>query len=125
MRILITGGSGFIGTNLIEYLSKDNRYELMSLDLVKPKIDSHKQYWTQIDLRRHDDVVSLVEAFAPNYVIHFGARTDLNGTTLLDYDANISGVKNILEAIDKVGTVKRAVFASSMYVCEPGSLLSR
>ena len=91
-RVLITGGSGFIGTNLIEYLSKDNRYELMSLDLAKPKIESQKRFWTQIDLRRHDDVVAAIESFAPEYVIHLGARTDLNGTSLQDYDANIGGV---------------------------------
>ena len=31
-RILITGGSGFIGTNLIQFLSKIDRYEIMFLD---------------------------------------------------------------------------------------------
>ena len=92
----------------------------MSLDLVKPKIETQTKYWNQIDLRRHDDVVSAVESFAPDYVIHLGARTDLNGTSLQDYDANIGGVRNLLDAIEKVGSVKRAIFASSMYVCEPG-----
>ena len=119
-KLLITGGSGFIGTNLIEHLSKDTQYEIQNIDIVKPKISAQDKYWVQVDLRNHDAVVATVEAFAPDYVIHLGARTDLNGKTLQDYDANMGGVSNLLDAIEAVGTVKRAIFASSMYVCEPG-----
>ena len=119
-KMLITGGSGFIGTNLIEHLSKDTQYEIQNIDIVKPKISAQDKYWVQVDLRKHDAVVAAVEAFAPDYVIHLGARTDLNGKTLQDYDANMSGVSNLLDAIEAARTVKRAIFASSMYVCEPG-----
>lgn len=53
-------------------------------------------------------------------MIHLAARTDLRGVTLQDYDANMSGVSNVLAAINEAGSVQRAIFASSMYVCEPG-----
>lgn len=119
-KILITGGSGFIGTNLIGHLSKYTQYEIQNIDIVKPKISAQDKYWVQVDLRNHDAVVAAVEAFAPDYVIHLGARTDLNGKMLQDYDANMGGVSNLLDAIEAAGTVKRAIFASSMYVCEPG-----
>lgn len=119
-RLLITGGSGFIGTNLIEKLRKEGQFELMSIDIVAPKIDSHKDIWKLVDLRKRDEVIEAVMAFMPDYVIALGARTDLNGKTLEDYDANISGVKNMLVALEKVPNLKRLIYASSMYVCEPG-----
>lgn len=119
-KLLITGGSGFIGTNLIEKLRKEAKYELMSIDIVAPKIDSHKDIWKQVDLRKADEMMEVVTAFMPDYVIALGARTDLNGKTLDSYDANIGGVRNVLAALEKVPNLKRLIYASSMYVCEPG-----
>lgn len=119
-KLLITGGSGFIGTNLIEKLQKEGKYELMSIDIAAPKIESHKNIWKQVDLRNADEVLEAVTAFMPDFVIALGARTDLNGKTLESYDANIGGVKNVLAALDKVPNLKRLIYASSMYVCEPG-----
>ena len=72
-KLLITGGSGFIGTNLIEYLSKDTQYEIQNIDIVKPKKSVQDKYWVQVDLRKHDAVIAAVVAFAPDYVIHLGA----------------------------------------------------
>lgn len=119
-RLLITGGSGFIGTNLIENLHKEGKYELMSIDIVPPKINSHKEIWKLVDLRNTPAVKRIITEFNPNYVIALGARTDLRGKTLQSYDANISGVSNVLEALDCVSNMKRLIYASSMYVCEPG-----
>lgn len=119
-KLLITGGSGFIGTNLIEKLRKEGKYELMSIDVVAPKIESHEGVWKQVDLRKAEEVKDVVLAFMPDYVIALGARTDLNGKSLDSYDANIGGVKNMLAALDHVPNLKRLIYASSMYVCEPG-----
>ena len=119
-KLLITGGSGFIGTNLIENLRKGGQYELMSIDIVAPKIDSHKDIWKRVDLRKAEEVMETIKSFMPDYVIALGARTDLNGKFLDSYDANIGGVKNVLAALDKVPNLKRLIYASSMYVCEPG-----
>jgi len=119
MKILITGGSGFIGTNLIESL-KGTDAKILSIDTAKPKIESHTWIWRQVDIRDNDALINAVIEFQPEYVIHLAARTDLNGKSLQDYDANMQGVSNLLDALENVSCLKRVMFASSMYVCEPG-----
>ena len=42
MKILVTGGSGFIGTNLISYLTQFEFNEILSLDIAEPKIELHR-----------------------------------------------------------------------------------
>lgn len=119
MKILITGGSGFIGTNLIETLRKTDA-DILSIDIVEPKLKEHRILWKQVDIREKNALMTTVKDFQPEYVIHLAARTDLNGKTLQDYDANMQGVTNLLDALEQVNDLKRVVFASSMYVCEPG-----
>lgn len=120
VKYLITGGSGFIGTNLISYLKFQNEIEILNVDVIAPKLKEHTDVWKQLDLCDKNSLYNAVKEFLPDYVIHLGARTDLNGYQLEDYAANIDGVSNLLDCLDNVLNLKCAVFASSMYVCEPG-----
>ncbi len=118
-KVLVTGGSGFIGTNLVSFLSQKG-YRVLNLDIVEPKKSEHYPFWERVDIR---EAVPLTEAFTkfqPQFVIHLAARTDLNGKSINDYDSNTIGVTNLLSALEKVKMVERVIFASSMYVCKPG-----
>lgn len=119
VKILITGGSGFIGTNLIDSFLSEGK-EVLSLDFTEPKVASHNKIFKKVSLLDYNALEESVLSFNPDYVIHLGARTDLNGKTLTDYDANIGGVENLLKVLDKLPALKRVLFASSMYVCQPG-----
>lgn len=119
-KLLITGGSGFIGTNLIEYLKGLNSFDILSIDIARPKISAHQPLCQNIDIRNKENLRKAILEFSPDYVIHLAARTDLKGTTLNDYDANIGGVSNLLDVLESVPNLKRVLFTSSMYVCEPG-----
>lgn len=120
IKVLITGGSGFIGTNLIRFLLERGSYKVKSVDLATPKIESHKAVWECVDIRDNGALAILFEVFSPDMVVHLAARTDLRGATLEDYDSNTLGVENLIAVIKKTPSVKRVLFASSMYVCRPG-----
>lgn len=119
-NILITGGSGFIGTNLIEHYSNLLGLRLLNLDIVEPKLSTHNNYWKKVDIRDKDQLKKQFNDFQPEVVIHLAARTDLNGSTLEAYNANSVGVENLLSALDSVTSVKQVIFTSSMYVTFPG-----
>lgn len=119
-RFLITGGSGFIGTHIVDSLLKNTQNVVLSIDIQVPKIKQHEKIWQKIDLCDKELLMQAVGEFRPDIVIHLAARTDLRGQALEDYAVNMQGVSNLLEALDKAPTIRQAVFASSMYVCYPG-----
>ncbi len=118
MNILITGGSGFIGTNVIEYFS--SKAEVVNIDILPPRCKLHKKYWKKIDITDENVTIKAFQDFNPDYIIHLAARTDLDGKDIDSYDANISGVKNVLSAAKKCPNLKKILIASSMLVCKAG-----
>lgn len=118
-KVLITGGSGFIGTNLIDHLINQN-CKVLNIDISLPNKEEHKHFWKEVDICDYKKFEEAILGFDPDYVIHLAARTDLNGKTLSDYAANIVGVENLLKILDKLPNIQRVLFTSSMYVCEPG-----
>jgi nucleoside-diphosphate-sugar epimerase len=118
-RFIITGGSGFIGTHIVKRLIDDG-HDVLNIDIATPKVKEDEKYWLKLDICDASKLKDQVQAFNPEFVIHLGARTDLNGKTLEDYAANIDGVTNLLDALEGLSGLKKVIFTSSMYVCEPG-----
>lgn len=121
-KIIITGASGFIGTNLMDYFMQKG-YCVRNLDINKPKLNTANAYWCKVDITNYEVFEKTVLEFAPDYIVHLAARTDLDGKTLNDYDANITGVENMMKIVHKLPNLKKIIIASSKFVTRNGYII--
>ena len=119
-RVLITGGSGFIGTNLVQ-LYRLGGAEVINIDRNPPSNPAHRDLWRKIDILDADRLLRAVRDFEPELFFHLAARTDLaKHATTADYDANVSGTSNALKAVEGLSSMRRMIFTSTQLVCRPG-----
>src|SRR6266481_2646036 len=128
MRILVTGGAGFIGSHLVEKLLRDG-HDVVILDdfndFYDPEIKreniasvSRDVAIHQIDLRDSAAVRSLFRSEKFDAIAHLAARAGVRPSIQqpqLYYDTNVIGTLHLLEAARVTG-VQRFVFASSSSV---------
>lgn len=118
-KILITGGSGFIGTNLVDYYIKLG-WNVKNLDITTPKCSQPNGVWEHCDITDYNALHTCVLSFQPEYIVHLAARTDLDGKSVDDYCANTVGVENILKTASQIKGLKKILITSSMLVCHTG-----
>jgi GlcNAc-P-P-Und epimerase len=123
MNIFLTGGSGFIGTHLVEAFLKRGD-TVTNFDRTAPRDTTQESYWTQGDILDGDALREAMEASAPDIVLHVAARTDCDENTTVekDYRVNTEGTTNFLAAVKASPSVKRALIVSSQYVAGPSRL---
>lgn len=120
-KFLVTGGAGFIGSNLCEKLLNEGHAVRVLDNLSTGKEENIKNILDRIefrkcDLRDKEGVSSAVEGM--DYVIHLGALGSVPrsiedpGTT---HEVNVTGTLNVLTAA-RDAKVKRVVYASSSSV---------
>ena len=120
MKILITGGSGFIGSHLIRRLVASGT-ELRNIDVKSPHNGSHHAYWLNCSLLDAQKLRAEITSFQPTHVVHLAADANMEGRSIEDYPVNVQGVTNLIEAIRQTRSVVRVIVTSSQHVRRPGS----
>src|SRR6266508_2914445 len=128
MRILVTGGAGFIGSHLAEKLLAVG-HEVVILDDFNDFYDPQIKHTNiagfakdvtvcHVDLRENDSVRTVFGRESVDAVMHLAARAGVRPSIQsprLYYDTNVIGTLHLLEAARVTG-VERFIFASSSSV---------
>jgi len=118
IKFCITGGSGFIGTTAMDVALK--KYTTINFDIRPPKILEHQPYWRYVDIRDFESFSNALTEFQPTHILHLAAKTGMDIHDMSFFDANTIGVANLIKATQKIKTLKRVLFASSLLVCPNG-----
>jgi len=117
MKVLVTGGCGFIGSHIVDKLV-DKGYEVVALDNLstgKKERLNKKARLVIADIRDGEQINSVFSSEKPAMVIHTAAQVMLRRSIdepIFDATTNIIGTINVLEACKKNG-VKRIVYTST------------
>ncbi|KKS90456.1 MAG: CDP-glucose 4,6-dehydratase [Microgenomates group bacterium GW2011_GWC1_43_11] len=122
LRVLVTGGAGFIGAHLVELLVR-KKYDVTVIDIQNPcksyfflKSLDKKTNYQIIDITKREKVEAVFASVSPTYVIHLAALPIVQEAYDNPYDVfktNIMGTVHVLEACRRTAGIQGILVASS------------
>ena len=117
MKILVTGGAGFIGSNVVDVLiNKGNEVAVVdNLSTGKKENLNPKAKFYNVDIRDGNALKLVFQEFRPEAVYHFAAQIDVRKSVAdpsFDAEVNVVGSVNLFKLAVDFG-VKRIIFSST------------
>jgi UDP-glucose 4-epimerase len=113
MKYLITGGSGYIGSRLVELLvNRDDTERIVITDLRAPAVPWPKTAYVEMDVRDRA-MRSLLEAEEPDALVHLAFVLNPMHDEQTMYDIDVNGTQNVLDAAAQAGTGHLLVASST------------
>ena len=107
-KIIVTGGMGFIGSNLVRELISQN-YKVLNIDIVTTSsteetlkdLKNNLLYsFARVDIRNYEDLRNIIEEFSPDKIFHLAAESHVDNsidTPKIFFDTNIMGTFNLID----------------------------
>ena len=124
MKVLITGGCGFLGSNLAvgalergdELLLFDNLYRSGSLENLAWLQNEETFTFVHGDIRNANDIAQVTKSFRPDLIFHLAgqvAMTTSIANPRMDFEVNVIGSHNLLEAVRMYAPMATVVYSST------------
>jgi UDP-glucuronate 4-epimerase len=131
MKIVVTGGAGFIGSHLVDRLLADG-HDVVALDNFDPFYEASRKrdnlrrallnarfQLVEHDIRQREETIASIVSIGPDAIVHLAARAGVR-PSILDpagyAKTNVNGTIHLLEAAARIDPTPRFVFASSSSV---------
>ncbi len=124
MKLLITGGCGFLGSNLAsdalsrgdELVVFDNLYRDGSRENLQWLKEQGGFAFEHGDIRNQNDITRIIQSFKPDVIFHLAgqvAMTTSISNPRMDFEINVMGTHNLLEAVRQHAPDAIVVYSST------------
>src|SRR6266481_8083536 len=118
MRILVSGGAGFVGSHTVDALAARGGHEIAIIDNLaagkRDQVNPRARFY-QADLRDAPAVRGVIERERPEVLLHLAAQMDVRRSVAdpaFDAQVNLVGFLNLIEAAREHG-LRRVIFSST------------
>jgi GDP-4-dehydro-6-deoxy-D-mannose reductase len=122
-RVLITGGTGFVGPHLIRFLKSTSKSSSSTIAIIAAGDKQSRQEpgvdYYGIDIRRADEVRSVVRKISPTHIYHLAgiSAVDISWSDpRLTFEVNVLGASNLFEAAMSLPSIPRILNVSTSQV---------